>query len=139
MRIELLNPIAAILIRAGPMIWTCEWPPTENAPLESVLNYRMMMSQSHGSQKRRRWTGLCMTRCYRRLGGIPKGVFLARAGLRKLFDICGKFSYSSGKFWFPHDMIYYVCNWKILELCKNMYYASNKNTRQLYSIYLCWI
>ena len=27
---------------------------------------------------------------------------MARAGLRKVFDICGKFSYSSGKFWFPH-------------------------------------
>ena len=43
-----------------------------------------------------------MTRNYRRLGGIPKGAFLARAGLRKVFDICGKFSYSSGKIWFPH-------------------------------------
>ena len=43
-----------------------------------------------------------MTRYYRRLGGIPKGAFLARAGLRKVFDICGKFSDSSGKIWFPH-------------------------------------
>ena len=76
-----------ISFRAGPMIWPCEWPPTEKAPLKSVLNYRMMMSQSRGSQKRRTWTGLYMTRYYRRLGGIPKGSFLARAGLRKVFDI----------------------------------------------------
>ena len=47
------SPRVAISFRAGPMIWPCEWPPTEKTPLESVLNYRMMMSQSRGSQKRR--------------------------------------------------------------------------------------
>ena len=43
-----------------------------------------------------------MTRYYRRLGGIPNGALLARAGLRKVFDICGKFSSFSGKFRFCH-------------------------------------
>ena len=103
------SPRVAISFRAGPRIWTCEWPPTEKTPLESVLHYRVMMSQSRGSQKRRTWTGLCMTRYYRRLGGIPKGAFLARAGLRKVFDICGKFSDSSGKIWFPHMGTHVVC------------------------------
>ena len=60
------------------------------------------LSQSRGRQKRSTWTGLIMTRYYIRLGGIPKGGFLALAGLRKVFDICGKFSYSSGKFQFSH-------------------------------------
>ncbi len=37
-QLELLNPIAAISIRAGPRIWAVAWPLTEKAPLESVLN-----------------------------------------------------------------------------------------------------
>ena len=37
MTIKLLNPIAAILIRAGPRMWACAWPPTEKAPLEYCI------------------------------------------------------------------------------------------------------
>ena len=34
------SPRVAISFRAGPRIWACERPPTEKAPLESVVNCR---------------------------------------------------------------------------------------------------
>ena len=42
----------AISFRAGPRIWACAWPPTEKAPLESVLycctSVSVTMELAHG-------------------------------------------------------------------------------------------
>ena len=67
MAIELLNPIAAFSFRAGPRIWAGAWPPTEKAPLESVL-YCWNACVSHAAVTRysvdfagtRTWTDLVM-------------------------------------------------------------------------------
>ena len=70
MTIELLNPIDAILKRAGPRIWACERPPTEKAPLESVVNCRKVWVSHAAGKTKRTWIGLIMARNYKRLGGI---------------------------------------------------------------------
>ena len=67
---ELLNPIAAIF--------------------GTVLSEGL--TQSRGWQKKRTWTGLIMSRHYKRLSGNRKGQVRPGLGLRKVFDICGKFS-----------------------------------------------
>lgn len=45
------SPRVAISFRAGPRIWACERPPTEKAPLESVVNYRKVWV-SHAARKK---------------------------------------------------------------------------------------
>ena len=57
----------AISFRAGPRIWACAWPPTEKAPLESVLNcwhirgsHVVHRVENLRPPKKRTWTGLVM-------------------------------------------------------------------------------
>ena len=77
----LFNPIAATLIRAGPMIWACERPPTEKAPLESVLNYRKIwLSHAAGNKDAHGSAWSC------------SGIINASAAIEKVGLVCGKFS-----------------------------------------------
>ena len=100
----------AISFRTGPRIWACAWPPTEKAPLESVL-YCWHIRGSHvvhsvenlRPPQKHTWTGLVMAPStaelyppYRDINR-PK---CAHSGLRKKMvsfaEKCGKTAEKSG-------------------------------------------
>ena len=92
----------AISFRAGPRIWACERPPTEKAPLESVLycwtSGSVTLELAHGPA----WSCLRLQGNYIRLGGRDTGRTAHFTVCGKFCEFCGKFCEFSGKIRYPN-------------------------------------
>ena len=84
------------------MIWACAWPPTEKAPLESVLycwtSVSVTLELAHGPA----WSCLRLQWNYIRLGGRDTGRTVHFTVCGKFCEFCGKFCEFSGKIRYPH-------------------------------------